>query len=352
MTHMKRWAAVAVCVLGSTAAAHADWRPDAWITAKTKIAMLTTEDLPTRDVHVDTVDGNVTLHGTVHSAAEKAKAEQVARSIEGVKDIRDLLQVVPQGREKAVKASDADIQKQVEHALHADPRLKGSSISVQSVNQGVVLLSGKAASVSDQLDALQDAWKVAGVQRVTSEIEGPDKLADDQIRQSDQGRRAGDQPPSSAGVSDAWITTKAKMRLLADSDTPAMSINVDTRDGVVTLFGIVPDRKAKAAAAADIRKVSGVKKVVNDLQIVPSSRQRTVKAQDDVIERQVKDTLAGRPELKDASIDVDVKNGIVRLTGKVPSEFQSLAAAVAARSTPGVRSVENQLRISASQPAA
>ena len=55
------------------------------------------------------------------------------------------------------------------------------------------------------------------------------------------------------------------MSLLTDSRTPALDINVETQAGVVTLFGIVHSQEAKAAAAEDTRKVSGVKRVVNEL---------------------------------------------------------------------------------------
>ncbi len=59
------------------------------------------------------------------------------------------------------------------------------------------------------------------------------------------------------------------MRLLADRHTPGSSINVDTTDGVVTLFGTVESEEAKRAAEAQARKVSGVKQVVNRLEIKP-----------------------------------------------------------------------------------
>ena len=58
-----------------------------------------------------------------------------------------------------------------------------------------------------------------------------------------------------------------------DSRTPALDINVETHAGVVTLFGIVPSQDAKSAAEADARKVSGVKRVVNELQVVVSAKQ-------------------------------------------------------------------------------
>ena len=53
--------------------------PDAWITTKTKLALLTTEGVSGTAIHVDTVLGRVTLHGKVRSAEEKAKAESVAQ---------------------------------------------------------------------------------------------------------------------------------------------------------------------------------------------------------------------------------------------------------------------------------
>ena len=50
------------------------------------------------------------------------------------------------------------------------------------------------------------------------------------------------------------ITADTKMRLLADSDVPALDVNVDTFNGTVTLWGSVPTQQAKAAAEADARR--------------------------------------------------------------------------------------------------
>src|SRR5919201_3040040 len=83
--------------------------PDAWITAKTKLALLTAENVSGTHINVDTVDGRVTLHGSVGSAEEKAKAEMEARKIDGVKEVRNLLQVVPT-KSEAIKASDSEIK--------------------------------------------------------------------------------------------------------------------------------------------------------------------------------------------------------------------------------------------------
>jgi hypothetical protein len=67
---------------------------DPWITTKAKIALFTAEGIHGSEINVDTVNGQVTLHGKVESAAEKTKAETVVRDIEGVTNVRNLLQVV------------------------------------------------------------------------------------------------------------------------------------------------------------------------------------------------------------------------------------------------------------------
>ena len=52
------------------------------------------------------------------------------------------------------------------------------------------------------------------------------------------------------------------------------------------------------------------------------------------------------PDLK--GIGIEVKNGVVRLTWSVHSGARRLEAAVAARAVPGVRAVEDDLRLEAS----
>jgi hyperosmotically inducible protein len=285
----------------------------------------------------------VTLHGKVRSAEEKAKAETVVKTINGVQGVRNLLEVVAPRHEKAVQRSDDGIKKQVNTALKAEPTLKDSTITVQSVNNGTVLLSGTAKTLTDHLSAVEVAAGVSGVRHVVSEIQSPDTLADAEIWRERTAQKSDERYGAVDASRDVWITSMAKIRLLADSQTPALDINVDTRDGVVTLFGIVPAKEARRAAEADVRKVSGVKQVRNELQVVASAKQPAVKAQDADLQRDVKKGLQDRADLKD--IDIEVKNCVARLTGTVPSGTQRLEAAVVARSTLGVCSVQDDLRI-------
>ena len=317
--------------------------PDAWITTKTKLSLLTTEGVSGTAIHVDTVLGKVTLHGKVRSAEEKAKAESIAKKIDGVLEVRNLLQIVTPQREKAVQLSDDALKQRIEKELQADSSLKDSSISVKSVNKGVVLLAGTAKTLSAHLRAVETVAWVPGVERVASEIKSPDTLADAEIWREPTARGESSKDSGIRNTaSDIWITSATKMRLLTDSRTPALDINVETHAGVVTLFGIVPSQDAKSAAEADARKVSGVKRVVNELQVVASAKQAEVKARDEDIEGEVKKAFE-KSDLND--ISVEVKNGVVRLKGTVPSGSRRLDAAVLARSVKGVRAVKDDLRL-------
>jgi len=60
---------------------------DAWITTKVKSELATTKGITSGDISVSTKDGLVSLTGTASSSVEKAKVEQVAKRVKGVKSI-------------------------------------------------------------------------------------------------------------------------------------------------------------------------------------------------------------------------------------------------------------------------
>lgn len=163
-------AAALSVLLGGTLAMAAD-TPDTWITMKTKIALITAEDVSTKDLNVDTVMGVVTLHGMVATEAEKANAERVAMKVGGVKAVKNLLQVVPSAKREIVERADATIKESVEAAFKANHRITDSGIKVASVNKGVVLLSGKTKSLEAHAESVQVAYAVQGVRRVSTEVE-------------------------------------------------------------------------------------------------------------------------------------------------------------------------------------
>ena len=66
---------------------------DATITSKVKTAFATDKTVSAMQVNVDTNGGNVRLSGFVDSEAEKRRAEEIARSVSGVRSVTNALTV-------------------------------------------------------------------------------------------------------------------------------------------------------------------------------------------------------------------------------------------------------------------
>ena len=160
-------ALVAALVAISSVVAHADVK-DSWITTKSTIVLLTMDGFSVNGANVDTINGKVTIHGKVATAADRTKAEQTVRQVEGVKSVKNLLQVVPAKAMMATISTDAEVKDRVEASLKTDAKM--DDVKVASVNSGVVLLSGKAEDLNQSLRAIQNAYTVTGVHRVASEI--------------------------------------------------------------------------------------------------------------------------------------------------------------------------------------
>jgi hyperosmotically inducible periplasmic protein len=68
-------------------------------------------------------------------------------------------------------------------------------------------------------------------------------------------------------IDDATITATVKTNLAAERAATLTKIDVDTNEGVVYLNGVVDSAAMKQRAAEVARQVSGVKNVVNNLQV-------------------------------------------------------------------------------------
>lgn len=70
---------------------------DGWLWVKTRFELATADDLRDSTINVDVDNAVVTLSGTVASAAQKTRAEQVAKAVEDVRSVRNQLKVAPAG---------------------------------------------------------------------------------------------------------------------------------------------------------------------------------------------------------------------------------------------------------------
>jgi osmotically-inducible protein OsmY len=145
-----------------------------------------------------------------------------------------------------------------------------------------------------------------------------------------------------ADSKDAWISTKAKIKLLTADDVSVTDVNVDTKDGKVVLHGKVNSDGEKGRAEAAIRQIDGVTEVQNLLQVVPKAEEKAVDASDDRIEDAIEQKLKAQ-----GLGDVDVKSvndGVVLLAGETETLPAQLAAIEAARAVPGVKRVASEIK--------
>ena len=68
---------------------------DATITTRVKTALINAPDVGALSIDVDTFKGVVTLSGRVKTPDEASRAMNVARGIDGVREVKSALQVIP-----------------------------------------------------------------------------------------------------------------------------------------------------------------------------------------------------------------------------------------------------------------
>jgi hyperosmotically inducible protein len=160
---------------------------------------------------------------------------------------------------------------------------------------------------------------------------------------------------------DIGITTKVKSLLDSDRSVPnSAQIQVTTQDKVVTLAGPVDSPATKAHAVTLAKGVEGVKKVVDNLTVAPSSVAAaqpaapeaapgtTTAPTDTAITQAVKEKLLLQPETAAQNIAVDTHDGVVTLSGTVKSPEEKEQVIQTARNTQGVQRVEDKLSVSSS----
>ena len=147
------------------------------------------------------------------------------------------------------QVDDAALLTSVKSALAADPVTEAGEINVD-VNRGVVKLAGYVDTSNEKSKAGDIARQVDGVQSVKNDISVKE-----------------DNSSTGEVIDDSVLTGKVKAALIADSDTKAHQINVETKGGVVQLSGFVDDAGAKSAATNVAKSVTGVKDVKNELSV-------------------------------------------------------------------------------------
>lgn len=151
---------------------------------------------------------------------------------------------------------------------------------------------------------------------------------------------------SNNGMSDTWITTKVKAELATTRDVGSTHISVNTRDGMVTLTGVLETEGEVERAVTATEGVKGVKEVdASGLKVNSEenddSRSAGEVVDDTWITTKVKAELASTENLNSSGISVETKDGTVTLSGTIDDGIAKKKAIAAAESVKGVQKVKS-----------
>jgi hyperosmotically inducible periplasmic protein len=116
-------------------------------------------------------------------------------------------------------------------------------------------------------------------------------------------------------------------------------VTVEAKDGVATLKGSVPDADQKTLAEDTVREVPGVVGVDDDITVQSDQWQQS----DNWINLKIHTTLLMRANVSTRNTRVDVKDGVVTLTGTADSLAQKELTEAYVKDIEGVKSVTNDL---------
>jgi osmotically-inducible protein OsmY len=214
--------------------------------------------------------------------------------------------------------TDEQIQRDVLAELKWEPRLSPNEIGVV-VKDGVVALTGWVDSYTKRWAAEDAAHRVRGVKAVANDIE---------VRL-----------PGASERTDPDIAAAAARTLQSDVFVPADKIDVTVSQGIVTLKGEVEWQFQKEDAEKDVRRLTGVKGVINLITVKP---RLTASALKEKIEK----ALVRSVETDAKRITVEVQGSKVILRGMVRFWAERQDAERTAWAAPGVTSVENRITVS------
>jgi hyperosmotically inducible protein len=154
--------------------------------------------------------------------------------------------------------------------------------------------------------------------------------------------------PEGTRDKDSGVTSVIEASLESNDKVKARQVEVQTRERVVYLTGVVDTEEARREAGRVAWRTEGVDGVVNELTV----GERTVGSwTDDVmISSKVKSKLIANTEIKAGDIDVSSSQSVVTLIGRVSSGQIKSDAERIARGTKGVKDVNNELLVGKIKP--
>jgi osmotically-inducible protein OsmY len=215
------------------------------------------------------------------------------------------------------RKTDNEIRQQVQRELLWDSRLWSADIKV-AVREGVVALTGTVSTYAKKLAAQEAAHRIYGVLDVANDIE---------VKTNGRAR------------TDTAIAKAVRHALDWDTMVPEDRVQSTVSDGWVTLEGDVNVWREREDAESAVLNLSGVMGVINKIQVSPPQ------VNPEELRLQIEDALERRADREAEHLRVEVKDGAVDLWGRVHSWQEKRAVIGSISHAPGVRQVQDHLRI-------
>jgi len=216
---------------------------------------------------------------------------------------------------------DQQIQDDVTKYLQGKKEFQGVK---SSVDDQIVTLTGSVNLYNDKLNLEKKVKRMKNVDGVRNHVDVQSNVPDAQLQQS---------------LSDKLRYDRVGFGIAFNA------LTLGVQNGVVTIGGSVHDYPSKDSALAIAATTPGVKDVVDNIEVAPTSMF------DDDLRLKLFRAIYGSPTLQRYAMDpqkpirIVVDNGKVTLLGVVDSDMDKQIAGVQANSVPGVFSVDNQLLV-------
>jgi osmotically-inducible protein OsmY len=238
-----------LALLAFSVPVHASSEMDSRIESSAKQSYVFKAYLQGDDIKILSIDGAVTLTGSVTENFHKALAQETVADLPGVKSVNNKLETKSA---PPTANSDAWLRDKVKVTLSFHRSVNAISTGVD-VKDGIVTLRGDAASQAQKELTTEYTKDVEGVKDVKNEMVVS--------KASSKSRTIGEK------IDDSSITAQVKMTLLYHRSTSALNTKVETKGGLVTLYGKAKNAQEKDLATKLANDVNGVNDVNNRMTI-------------------------------------------------------------------------------------
>jgi len=256
------------------------------------------------------------------------------------------------------RAFESKLEERIEDHLRHDALLKDDHINVE-VDGRHVRLSGRVETDAEAARAERLAV-AAGARTVDDDLEVRvgDHYEHSRLKHAAKGVWRDTKHVAHATgetVGEGYVHTKLKAKIMDSRELKGSDIDVSVDNNVAYLKGRVPSEAARARAVEIARNTDGVHRVVDELVVDPASlsrddyKERTSSVVDDASDTAITSRISARlvdeEPFRECHVNVDTVDGVVTLSGTVPTSTARERALAIADATRGVRRVIDPLSV-------